>query len=143
MFAAMPTTAATPTAAAVPTTTPLTTTPPTVGDVLARTHVGGDWHEWNADGGTIRLTHAELRPALEAAYDPSMPDWPATVEIADAPTYEIQVFDAYHGWINSPEHLGHGFDNNRWATEAEAQAAIDELVAVGFDANQLRIALAA
>ena len=125
------------------TTTPLTTTPPTVADVLARTHVGGDWHEWNADGGTIRLTHAELRPALEAAYDPSMPDWPAMVEIADAPTYEIQVLTPYHGWINSPEYLGHGFDNNRWATEAEAQAAIDELVALGgFDANEMRVALA-
>lgn len=24
---------------------------------------------------------AELRPALEAAYDPTMPDWPAMVEI--------------------------------------------------------------
>ena len=34
-------------------------------------------------------------------------------------------------------------DDNRWATEAEAQAAIDDLVAVGFDANELRIALAA
>ena len=134
MFAAMPTT--TP-----PTTTPLTTTPPTVGDVLARTHVGGDWHEWNADGGTIRITRAELRPALEAAHDPSMPDWPATVEIA--PAYEIQILDPRHGWINWPEHLGHGFDNNRWATEAEAQAAIDDLAAAGFDTNRLRVALAA
>ena len=123
------------------TTTPLTTTPPTVDDVLALSHVGGHWHEWYVDGGTIRLTHAELRPALEAAYDPSMPDWPATVEIA--PAYEIQILDRHHGWINSPEHLGHGFDNNRWATEAEAQAAIDELVALGgFDANEMRVALA-
>ena len=138
----MPTTLS-PETAAMPTTTPLTTTPPTVDDVLARTHVGGDWHEWNADGGTIRLTHAELRSALEAAYDPSMPDWPAMVEIADAPTYEIQVHTPYHGWINSPEYLGGDDDDNRWATEAEAQAAIDDLVAVGFDANRLRIALAA
>lgn len=58
-------------------------------------------------------------------------------------TYEIQVFDAYRGWINSPEHLGHGFDDNRWASEAEAQAAIHELVAADFDANKLRVALAA
>ena len=115
---------------------------PTVDDVLARSHVGGHWHEWGVDGGTIHLTHAELRPALEAAYDPSMPDWPSMVEIA--PAYEIQILDPRHGWINWPEHLGHGFDNNRWATEAEAQAAIDELVALGgFDANELRIALAA
>ena len=112
---------------------------PTVDDILTRTHVGGHWHEWSADGGTIRVTRAELRPALEAAYDPSMPDWPATVEIDDAPTYEIQVFDAYHGWINSPEHLGNGIDNNLWATEAEAQAAIDDLAAAGFDTNQLRV----
>ena len=127
----------------MPTTTPLTTTPPTVDDVLALSHVGGHWHEWYVDGGTIRLTHAELRPALEAAYDPSMPDWLAMVEIADAPTYEIQVLTPYHGWINSPEYLGGDDDDNRWATEAEAQAAIDDLVAVGFDANQLRVALAA
>ena len=125
------------------TTTPLTTAPPTVDDILARTHVGGHWHEWNAYGGTIRLTRAELRPALEAAYDPYMPDWPATVEIADAPTYEIQVLTPYHGWINSPEHLGHGIDNNLWATAAEAQAAIDELAAAGFDTTMLRVALAA
>ena len=59
------------------------------------------------------------------------------------PTYEIQVFDAYHGWINSPEYLGGDDDDNRWATEAEAQAAIDDLVAVGFDANELRVVLAA
>ena len=58
-------------------------------------------------------------------------------------TCEIQVFNAYHGWINSPEHLGHGFDDNRWSTEAEAQAAIDELAAAGFDTNKLRVALAA
>ena len=126
----------------MPTTTPLTTTPPTVDDVLALSHVGGHWHEWYVDGGTIRLTHAELRPALEAAYDPSMPDWLAMVEIADAPTYEIQVHTPYHGWINSPEHLGHGFDDNLSATAAEAQAAIDELAASGFDATMLRVALA-
>lgn len=116
---------------------------PTVDDVLARTHAGGHWHEWGADGGVIRITRAELRPALEAAYDPTMPDWPATVEIADAPDYEIQILDPHHGWINSPEHLGHGIDDNLWASEAEAQAAINELVAAGFDANRLRIALAA
>lgn len=59
-------------------------------------------------------------------------------------TYGIQVLTAYHGWIDSPEHLGHGFDNNRWATEAEAQAAIDELVALGgFVATEMRVALAA
>ncbi len=59
-------------------------------------------------------------------------------------TYEIQLLDPHHGWINSPEHLGNGIDNNRWATEAEAQAAIDELVALGVGAaNWMRVALAA
>jgi hypothetical protein len=57
---------------------------PTIDDVLARTHLGGHFHEWGADGGVIRVTRAELRPALEAAYDPTMPNWPAMVEIDDA-----------------------------------------------------------
>lgn len=59
-------------------------TVPTVDDVLTRTHIGGQLHEWNADGGVIRVTRAELRQALEDAYDPTMPDWPAMVELADA-----------------------------------------------------------
>jgi hypothetical protein len=57
---------------------------PTVDEILARTHLGGHFHEWGADGGVIRVTRAELRPALEDAYDPTMPDWPAMVEIVDA-----------------------------------------------------------
>jgi hypothetical protein len=57
---------------------------PSVDDVLARTHLGGHFHEWGVAGGAIRVTSAELRPALEAAYDPLMPDWPAMVEINDA-----------------------------------------------------------
>ena len=51
---------------------------------MARTHLGGHFHEWGADGGVIRVTRDELRPALEVAYDPNMPDWPAMVEIVDA-----------------------------------------------------------
>jgi hypothetical protein len=35
-------------------------------------------------GGSIMLETAELRLALEDAYDVSMPDWPAMVELADA-----------------------------------------------------------
>jgi hypothetical protein len=57
---------------------------PTVDDVLARTHIGGHFHEWGADGGVIRVTRDELRPALDAAYDPTMPNWPSMVEIDDA-----------------------------------------------------------
>jgi hypothetical protein len=56
---------------------------PTVDDVLARTHLGGDFHEWGADGGVIRVTRATLQPALEVAYDPFMPNWPSTVELGE------------------------------------------------------------
>lgn len=55
---------------------------PTVADVLASTHLGGHYHEWGTDsGGSITIARDVLRPALEAAFDPSMPDWPALVEI--------------------------------------------------------------
>jgi hypothetical protein len=59
-------------------------TVPTVDDVLACTHVGGHFHDWRVDCSVIRVTRDELRPALEAAYDRNMPDWPAMVEIVDA-----------------------------------------------------------
>lgn len=58
-------------------------TVPTVDDVLARTHLGGHFHKWGTDGGVIRVARAELRPALEAAYDPTLPDWPSTVELGE------------------------------------------------------------
>lgn len=54
---------------------------PTVDDVLARTHLGGHFHAWGADGGVIQVTRAKLRAALEAAYDPNLPDWQSTVEL--------------------------------------------------------------
>jgi hypothetical protein len=54
---------------------------PTVDDVLTSTAIGGGFHDWAVQGGTIRLPEALLRPVLEAAYDPTMPDWPALVEI--------------------------------------------------------------
>lgn len=54
---------------------------PTVDEMLERTRVGSGLHEWPVEGGTIRVTRAELLPALEAAYDSIMPDWPATVDI--------------------------------------------------------------
>jgi hypothetical protein len=42
-------------------------------------------HEWwGADGGVIRIARDDLRQALEDACDPSMPDWPAMVEIDNA-----------------------------------------------------------
>ena len=57
---------------------------PTIADVLASTHLGDHRHRWSGNGGIIRVTRAELLPALEAAYDPTMPNWPAMVEIDDA-----------------------------------------------------------
>jgi hypothetical protein len=54
---------------------------PTVDDVLTSTAIGGGFHNWAVEGGTIRLPEALLRPVLEAAYDSTMPDWPALVEI--------------------------------------------------------------
>ena len=57
---------------------------PTVNDVLGSTHLGGHFHEWSIDGGVIRVTRDELRPALEAAYDATDANWPALVELADA-----------------------------------------------------------
>jgi hypothetical protein len=57
---------------------------PTVDDILARAHLGGHFHEWNTDAAVIRVTRDELRKALEAAYCPSTPNWPAMVEIDDA-----------------------------------------------------------
>ena len=54
---------------------------PTVDDVLASTAIGNGFHDWAVQGGTIRLTEAELRPALEAAYDSTMPDWIVMVDI--------------------------------------------------------------
>jgi hypothetical protein len=43
--------------------------------------LGGGFHGWAVEGGTIRLPEALLRPVLEAACDPAMADWPALVEI--------------------------------------------------------------
>lgn len=53
---------------------------PTVNDVLASTAIVNGFHAWPVQGGTIRLAEAELRPELEAAYDPTMPDWPVLVD---------------------------------------------------------------
>ena len=59
-------------------------TVPTVTDLLARTHIGFGLHEWSTDADVFRLTRAELRQALEDAYDPLRPNWPAMVVIDDA-----------------------------------------------------------
>jgi hypothetical protein len=50
---------------------------PTVDDVLARTAIGGGFHRWAVEGGSINLTTEEIRPLLEEVYDPANPDWEA------------------------------------------------------------------
>jgi len=56
-------------------------TVPTVDEILTRTQMGPDLNWWSANGGAIRISRAELRQALEDAYDPLMPNWPTMVEI--------------------------------------------------------------
>jgi hypothetical protein len=52
---------------------------PTVDEVMAETEVGNGFHDWRVEGGVIRVTADELRPALEEAYDPFMPNWECLV----------------------------------------------------------------
>ncbi|MEB3317169.1 MAG: hypothetical protein VKO39_03390 [Cyanobacteriota bacterium] len=54
---------------------------PTVEDVLTIAHVCNDSYQWRVDGGIVTLTRDQLLPALEAAYDPTMENWPSMVEI--------------------------------------------------------------
>ena len=54
---------------------------PTVEFMLDATLISYGNHRWPAEGGAVEITTAELRPALEAAYDLTMPNWPAMVEI--------------------------------------------------------------
>ena len=56
--------------------------------------------------------------------------------------YEIEILTPY-GWRADPDYLGGEDDDNKWPTEAAAQAAIDELVTLAnFDRAELRVALA-
>lgn len=54
---------------------------PTVDEILSDTccdvlHASGvTLHDWAVEGGTIQVAATHLRPALEAAYDPGMPNW--------------------------------------------------------------------
>jgi hypothetical protein len=59
-------------------------TTPTVDDLLQSTAIGNGLHDWPCSGGAIRVSTDDLRQALEDAYDPMMPNWPALVEIDDA-----------------------------------------------------------
>lgn len=59
-------------------------TTPTVEEVLAKCRTSNGLCRWDSDGGAIDVPELELRQALEDAYDPLMPYWPALVELADA-----------------------------------------------------------
>lgn len=55
---------------------------PTVEEVLDRSRVDQSGEcAWGVEGGTVAIDEVPLRLALEAAYDPTMPDWPATVDL--------------------------------------------------------------
>jgi hypothetical protein len=53
---------------------------PTVQSMLDATRIGHRVHRWPTEGGSIEVAADVLRPALEAAYDPTI-NWPAMVEI--------------------------------------------------------------
>jgi hypothetical protein len=54
---------------------------PTVADLLEQTAISNGLHRWAVEGGSIEVPADVLRPILEDACDPSMPNWPAMVEI--------------------------------------------------------------
>lgn len=56
---------------------------PTVESVLSSTAVGCGWHDWPIEGGSIMVDTATLRHTLEMAYDDTMADWPALVELPE------------------------------------------------------------
>jgi hypothetical protein len=57
---------------------------PTVEFMLGATLISNGIHRWPSEGGAIEITAAELRLALEAAYDETMANWPSMVEIDNA-----------------------------------------------------------
>jgi hypothetical protein len=60
-------------------------TVPSVDDVLADTAIGCGCHQWFLDDGNMVEIHSSiLKPALEAAYDESDPDWTLFVHIENA-----------------------------------------------------------
>ena len=52
---------------------------PTVEFMLDVTLSSHGNHRWLTGGGEIQIATDELRPLLKAAYDPTMPNWPAMV----------------------------------------------------------------
>ena len=66
-----------------------TTAAPTVEEVLlglvyCYKEAGIRTYFWLSGPDILQVQEGELRQALEAAYDPEMPNWPAMVEIDDA-----------------------------------------------------------
>jgi hypothetical protein len=53
----------------------------TVEAMLAATLISNGIHRWAVEGGAIEVTTEQLRVALKDAYDPTMPDWPAMVQL--------------------------------------------------------------
>jgi hypothetical protein len=62
---------------------------PTVDQVLSATSTGRGWHCWDIEGGAITVATAELRPLLEQAYDPCMPDWAGLVDFDDDGAWHV------------------------------------------------------
>ena len=60
---------------------PMTQLIPTVESMLDATRISHRVHRWPTEGGLIDVAADVLRPALEAAYDSTMTNWPAMVEI--------------------------------------------------------------
>ena len=54
---------------------------PTIEHMLSSTLISNGIHRWSVEGGAIEVTTDQLRAALEDAYDPTMPSWPAMVEL--------------------------------------------------------------
>ena len=54
---------------------------PTIEQVLSAAHTANGHYLWGVDGGTVTLTREQLLPALEDAYDSSMPEWPTMVDL--------------------------------------------------------------
>jgi hypothetical protein len=72
---------------------------PTVEFVLDATLISNGIHRWPTEGGAIEITADELRQALENAYDPTMPNWTAMVEIDDlTPTTATSIKVYPHLW---------------------------------------------
>ena len=52
-------------------------------ELLDSTAIGCGLHRWGVEGGSIQVAADELRPVLQEAYDPNMPDWPSLISWDD------------------------------------------------------------